>query len=622
MSIRGLCKIGLLLFLVEGAQIALANDCEDYEDRSCRDAFVSKHIPPIHAYNPDVQCADADATCQSDARKYQEITATIEKAKEQDDAVHDAMEKLKKAQSGHVFDWTSFDSWKRGLASEVFQGPTAESDAAKALSAARDKQFALYNHAIAETIELYHLVPKGPYSRRHSDGSEPMRAWAPHYAAQEHRDENGNSVPFTDEDKIKLWRKYGQKIPDGTKNLPDPIVSETDIATDNIGVFAGAFYDPVTKKISPNLLALYILHETVHWVDFQALGHKPNPAEKFHSEIAAYQAEIDAAPSLGIADTKLFKSYQVTYKFQSDHAPLTYGELYGDKKYENWAPANNVDVPDDSRAKEIDQVVDGAIDNARKLAWEQQMKAQVEAEHRTSDRYLRSSLRDIAFRACAHGPVTPDDLQSLPWRFDPNFYKTIPPSEFDGNLCATLLFEKLGAHLSFGGALDVKMVSDMTRDIQGSITAAPYAPLPGPAPTPPAARTHEDIRRWTEYFEAQVKIMKDIVQSACSSGARLSSDDARRFDEAYSVLYKRDYHSVSGYGPKSALTGLSGCDLDVMKELLDADYDPGVDVPAIWNKYRSTAPTLVVPDRTPNRNPQFQGHCAVWHNGVCVYRAD
>jgi hypothetical protein len=599
-------KVTRVIFVLAlGCRFGWASDCKDPEDRTCRDVLVRERMPKIHPYNPEVACWGFDAACQSDARKYQEVLSTIEQAKGLDKEVHDAMDKLKMSQVGFVFDWTSWDSWKkRYYNGEEPKSPTAEADAAKALASARDKQYVLYNHAIAETIELYHLVPNAPYSYAHQDGSTPMRPWLPHFVSQEKRDEKGNSVPLDDEDKIKLWKEYGVAIPPGTQNVPNPITAVTDPKTDKIGIFSGAFFNQKTGKIAPNELALYILHETAHWLDFQILGHEPNPSDKFHSEIAAYQAELDVAARLGISDTKNFEIDLDRYKFQSEHAPLSYGELKGDPKYKNWAPASSVDVPDGSRFEEIDRLVDAAIEKTQKLAWIQQQDAQEAAERRQADLQLRYALRKTVMKACRSSRLGLQfELDALVQPSDRNFFlQDFPGGLGDAGSCEYLLYGELRRTVAYGVTLDEKYVKKRAASIRSERSASAVPPrAQSPQSALPAARSQDDIDRWTEYFEGQAQIMRDIVASACSTGQNLSSDDARQFEKAYDALNKQDDHSVLGHGPRSALNGLSGCELELMKKLQDADYDAGVDVASI--RERNRPPSFSQPNRRPSQQP-------------------
>ena len=494
-------------------------------------------MPELHVYNPTIECGDADANCREDARKYQEIAASIRKASDLKVKVAAAFDDLKKAQGGYVFDWTSWDSWKKRYAGEQRHDPTEEADAASTLSKVRNEQFADYNHAIVETIELYHLVPKRIAPMSHPGGNySDVTAWRPHCNSQERRDKEGNSIPFSDDDKIDQWARYGKTYPPGSKNVPDAMTAATDITTHNIGIFAGAFVDATTKEPTPNALALYILHETAHWLDFDAIGNRPpNPSEKFHSEVFAYQSEIDIAPALGIVDTGNFAAWRDKYKFQSAHAPYTYGELEEGKegKYKDWAPAGNIVVPDEYHAEEIDHLVYGAIRYAKQAA------AHEEKE-------LRETLaRNIE-----------------------------------------TLTEKARARRAKAAAEDARSreaVEEMMRN---------WKPSP-PAPAERAkVRSQEDIQRWAEYFDGRAQIMRAIVRSACSTGANLTSDDIPPFYQAYRVLNGNDEHSLSDHGVESALNGLSGCDLELMKTLLDANtrYPEAVDVGEIRKQYQTTLP--------------------------------
>jgi hypothetical protein len=250
--------LGLALVLGLGrTPLAMAaTPCVDLQDMVCRDQFIEDNLP-LHPHKPD--------------------------EKDLQDPKIQALDKDLNSLLKEIKDLRIEETVARYA---VMHARTGE-DRAKTAKDQLAVQKTLYddcNRAIADAKTLYHLTPKIVDPISHGDPSvpSPTKAWLPHYGE---------------------FDLQGQEL-----NETSNMAAGTSIKTAYLTLFPGSF---VSKE---NLVA-QIYHETVHWLNDNALGREPTPYEDYKNEVLAYDKEMKAGPDLGLSDGQLqtLKSHQARY---------------------------------------------------------------------------------------------------------------------------------------------------------------------------------------------------------------------------------------------------------------------------------------------------------------------
>ena len=269
----------------------------DMESSQCREKFVNDNLPSPH--QPDLNDPH-DAELNQDindklvtAENFEKMKIPImsriddERQVPKDESVDEENERLKR------------------LTEDRNELKTIQTEKAQA-----------YQDAIDKTIDLYRLRPQVTTQQLPRDVPylQPASPWLPTYSENElpgHR--------LTTEENRRLWEERG--IIYSGKDVPPAIGGGTTLDDARIFIFHGAI-------TSPKGIASVIYHETVHWLDHNALGRTPNPAEDYASEVRAYQKQIDAKDIFGYSqnDVDTLRKIRNSYGERISDASISWGE--------------------------------------------------------------------------------------------------------------------------------------------------------------------------------------------------------------------------------------------------------------------------------------------------------
>jgi hypothetical protein len=601
-------KSGAFAFILLATAVARAASqsapaCSGSPSLECRERFIHQNLN-IHKPDP----ADPhDAAMLQDIKDFIEKSRKLLAGKKQH-----ANDELTMA-DGFIFSPTSPSSWIKRYNHEKERNQKAYDAALKHIAEVDNERYAAYNHIMAETIQLYHMVPDVvvPADSSGVQVPQPIKTWAPHYSETAVLDDAGHGRLRTPVEIMDLRRKYHLIVDD--QHMDDPITAGTSTDDSRISVFPSAF-------TTPEQIAESIYHETVHWLDRVALGSKQTRVAHNQSEVMAYQAVIDARDVFKLTDAQVKQLSITREQYQKQATAIINGSLEDES---GWAPSTALEIPksappeNESGFDDIHAIVNEKIRQAREIAGRQEREARIQEENRASDEKLRETLADIAVRICEGGAVGEDELDALPIQNHSRFLTGIMPSSVVGAGCPHMIFMTMGLDLAHGRRPSVEEVESLARDRERMAAAVPanttIPARPAPPPPIPAARAATPVRnerRMVAFLDLQVKIMRDIVKSACETNTPLSEDARDRFVGAYeNLIENRTPHdnrlTIEGYDPFSAVDGLQGCNYDLMLAYIQS---PGLETKylnyngsSVLLKYHP-AP-LPIPYQAPGRPP-------------------
>jgi hypothetical protein len=573
--------VPLALFCVE-VSLATAADlpCSDLQDMLCRNKFIESNLPIPHTPTEDDLKDSRNLALRKDILK--------------------SLKNIKSLRSDEAQTRAHFNEARDNNDGE------GKAEAAKELMAVQNQLFAACKQVIEDVIDLHHLTPKITDPIPHPGSTSPIltKAWRPH---------------------------YGEFDLEGKPVFEGGPTGATNIVSANIIIFPGAF-------VSEKELAAAIYHESVHWLNDNALGRTPGPWEDYNNELFAYDKETSDKTDLGLSYQQKEKLKQVDRARYEGY--LSGGDITKDTTWEQLHREHPGYQMSDSIGPPA-ELSDEEIEKARKEA-DRQKKIQDVAlenaaeERRARDAALRSALRDVVVKACADpSSVDQSDLDALRAPSDPDFFLGKFPEGIHSQ-CEIGLFMTLGSAMGRGQMPDLDAINRFVRppDLAKPADTSPQ-PSPALAPTQPFARamTPREIaeefayhQRWFQYLKANVQIMRDIVHAACTRGVGVSADDAGRFDSAYRALVKnrdRDHSEdefIDGYEPTTALEGLMACDQELMTAYINAPENTAQSLNASGNAIlQRYHPPIYSPQPDPRPRPD-PSHCAASRGGNCVWR--
>jgi hypothetical protein len=597
-------KAGMFTLILLTAAVSFAASqstpaCTDSPSKECRERFIHQNL---NLRTPDLSDPH-DRALLKDIQDFIDHSFRRLADKEAD------ANKSRADADGFIFSPTSPVSWIKRLNREKERNQETYDEALKHIAEVDNERYAAYNHIIAETIRLYHLVPDvtEPADNSNVMSATSIKAWAPHYSESAVYDKFGHGRPRTSPEISELRMKYHMIIDDG--HMDDPITAGTARNDSRISIFKSAF-------TNPNQIAEAIYHETVHWLDRNALGRKLTRAENNQSEVLAYQSVIDVSAVFGLNKQQVDQLEATKEQYRKQATAIINGSL---KDESDWAPSTALDIPEGSTSENesgFDDITGAVQRTIRKT------REEVAAIRRASDVRLKASIRDIAVRACRESDsVTQDQLNALPQPADPNFILGRPEGLGPIDSCATSLYLNMALDLGRGRKPDIGAIRISVHPTQ---VVRVNDPLEG----------ERENRQWADYLEANVQLMQHYAEAACAPRYNLSADNMRQFRKAYYALDENlnpsEHESIAGYSPETALNGLSGCDRDVMREFLKyPDNDLNNNARSVLQRYFPPPVVQPNPQPTPNPNPNPQPEprprpdptpCAASRGGSCVWR--
>ena len=337
-----------------------------------------------------------------------------------------------------------------------------------------------------------------------------------------------------------------------------------------------------------------------------------------------------------------------------DHDRMLYYEYLAERGLFNKTVAQ-LDAPQQKLiADEVDRSLSDAMGEAAQLISQaKEIRAKMEASAAqgdsdapsdAGDARLRSVFTKIAKIACKDPESLPaDSTDNLPYANRRGSYAEQGAYDQLNTACETELYQFMGRHwerMEWFNSPQIR--KEAHRIIQEEYdlahpVAAPAPPVAAAEPSRAAnpardADDHQKERRHLiAFLEERVRIMKAVVRAACETGGDFSSEDEENWRMARDSLSWNDIHSdgrphIEGYDPDKALDGLTGCDRELMADLLEklknysnVERMNGVAQPVLQKFGLRRYPQVGNPQRSPAGQPQT--HCAASQGGGCVWQA-